>query len=229
VRDYGLTAVAPSPRCSAPGATAVAAVTGTAVAAVEQGQAVGAKILLGDRPVNVTLQHLAEAIRGTGVRRLLTVQLSPEDVDPALLQGMDDTSNKESITAMMVREAAAVIALAGDASFCSWSMFASVRSLVVACMFGACVAAIIFSTLPTQNCSNVRVCHQIFSLKWHILCASLYFCCTAQELMKKRETVDKLMAVMKRELPLVYNAMVAERDAYSECHPNVIWVVHALT
>ncbi|KAG5186789.1 hypothetical protein JKP88DRAFT_35794 [Tribonema minus] len=32
--------------------------------------------------------------------------------------------------------------------------------------------------------------------------------------MKKRDTVDKLMTAVQRELPLVYTAMVAERDAY---------------
>ncbi|KAG5186790.1 hypothetical protein JKP88DRAFT_179324 [Tribonema minus] len=76
---------------------------GEFVAAVETAREVGARVLLGDRPVNVTLNHLADAIRATGVRKLLTVQLMPEDVDAGLLDGMDSPSSKESIEAMMVR------------------------------------------------------------------------------------------------------------------------------
>eukprot|EP00953_Heterococcus_sp_UTEX-ZZ885_P024627 13459-Heterococcus_DN1.PRE.2 len=104
--------------------------------AIAEAQAVNAKILLGDRPVQKTLDALAAAIRATGYRKLISadldaVQLQAAGLDPSSSLQMD----RAGISSMM-------------------------------------------------------------------------------ETLKTREKVRSLMTGIKSELPLLYNAMVRERDQY---------------
>jgi pheromone shutdown protein TraB len=104
--------------------------------AIAEAQAVNAKILLGDRPVQKTLDSLAAAVRATGYRKLISA-----DLDAAQLQaaGLDPSSSLQ-----MDR--------------------AGISSMM--------------------------------------------------ETLKTREKVRSLMTGIKSELPLLYNAMVRERDQY---------------
>jgi hypothetical protein len=75
-------------------------------AAVEQGTAVGAKILLGDRPMDETLRRWAQAIKGSLVKHML-LELEEAQRGPArrVQQGAAGNFklNEESITAILVK------------------------------------------------------------------------------------------------------------------------------
>jgi pheromone shutdown protein TraB len=75
---------------------------GEFTAAIEQGTGVGAVVLPADQPIDEMWRHLAEAIRGTGVRGLVKcVKLSlSEDNDN---RQKSKLSMKERFTATLVR------------------------------------------------------------------------------------------------------------------------------
>jgi hypothetical protein len=75
---------------------------GEFAAAVEQGEAVGADLLPGDRPINETSQRLTDAIRDTGVRGLVKwVKWLMSEEGEAAMQDFD-MSDKESVIATLV-------------------------------------------------------------------------------------------------------------------------------
>ena len=61
--------------------------------AMEEARVVGAKILLGDQPVDITLNRLAEAIRATGIKGFWNAELGT----PEALKNLELDSSKDSI------------------------------------------------------------------------------------------------------------------------------------